>query len=159
MTEFYTPTSLIQWKKRAKRLRAFLIVLMTLSLSAAIVMCFFVSSETAGRLLLAVIIECTLSGWISIPVLNLACLPAHREYRHIQHIINEEKIAAEGEISLSPIEFPIPKSISIRKVTLKDGDDTQTFSVNSRFVNLLPKSGCVRVQSAKGYITGVEVIG
>ena len=159
MIEFYTPTSLIQCKKRTKRLQAFLIVLMTLSLLAAIVMCFFVSSKTAGRLLSAIIIECTLSGWISILVLNLHYLPAHREYRHILHIIHEEKISSEGEISLSPMEFPIPKSISIRKVTLKDGEDTQTFSVNSRFVNLLPKSGRVRIQHAKGYITGIEVIG
>ena len=159
MIEFYTPDSLILWKKRAKRLQAFLIVLMTLSLLAAIVMCFFVSSKTAGRLLSAIIIEFTLSGWIAILVLNLHYLPAHREYRHILHIIHEDKISSEGEISVSPMEFPIPKSISIRKVTLKDGEDTQTFSVNSRFVNLLPKSGRVRIQHAKGYITGIEVIG
>ncbi len=159
MTQLYTEKRLLLLKKRAGILKAFLITLMTLALAAAIVMCFFVSSKTAGRLLSAIIIECTLSGWIAILVLNLACLPAHREYRHILHIIHEEKIAAEGEISISPMEFPIPKSISIRKVTLKDGEDTQTFSVNSRFVNLLPKSGRVRVQSAKGYITGIEVIG
>lgn len=159
MIEFYTPDSLILWKKRSKRLQAFLIVLMTVSLLAVIVMCFFVSSKTADMLLLAIIIEFTLSGWISILVLNLHYLPAHREYRHILHIIHEEKISSEGEISVSPMEFPIPKSISIQKVTLKDGEDTQTFSVNSRFVNLLPKSGRVRVQSAKGYITGIEVIG
>ena len=159
MIEFYTPDSLILWKKRANLLKAILITLMTVSLLAAIVMCFFVSSKTAGRLLSAIIIECTLSGWIAILVLNLHYLPAHREYRHILHIIYEEKISSEGEISVSPMEFPIPKSISIRKVTLKDGEDTQTFSVNSRFVNLLPKSGRVRVQHAKGYITGIEVIG
>lgn len=159
MTQLYTEKRLLLLKKRAGILKAFLITLMTLALAAAIVMCFFVSSKTADMLLLAIIIEFTLSGWISILVLNLHYLPAHREYRHILHIIHEEKISSEGEISLSPMEFPIPKSISIRKVTLKDGEDTQTFSVNSRFVNLLPKSGRVRVQSAKGYITGIEVIG
>jgi len=159
MTQLYTEKRLLLLKKRAGILKAFLITLMTLALTAAIVMCFFVSSKTAGSLLSAIIIEFTLSGWISILVLNLHYLPAHREYRHILHIIHEEKISSEGEISVSPMEFPIPKSISIRKVTLKDGEDTQTFSVNSRFVNLLPKSGRVRVQSAKGYITGIEVVG
>lgn len=159
MNEFYTQDALVRWKRRAKRLKAFLITLMTLSLLAAIVMCFFVSTKTADKLLLTIIIEFTLSGWISILVFDLDYLPAYRMYRHIEHIINEEKDTAEGEISVSPMEFPIPKSISIRKVTLEDGGNIQTLSICSRCADALPKSGRVRVQSAKGYITGIEVVG
>ncbi|MBE5792207.1 MAG: hypothetical protein IJN21_04425 [Clostridia bacterium] len=159
MTQFYTEKKLLFLKKRAGILRAFLIVLMTIALFAAIVMCFFVSSKTAGKLLLAIIIEFTLSGWISILVLNLAYLPAVREYRHMEHIIKEEKHSSEGYISLSPMEFQIPKSISIRKLTLTDGENIETLSVNSRFAGALAKSGYVRVQHAKGYVTGIEVIG
>lgn len=159
MNDFYTHDALIRWKKRAKHLKAFLITLMTLALAAAIVMCFFVSSKTAGRLLLAIIIEFTLSGWISILVLNLAYLPAVREYRHMEHIIEEEKCSSEGYISLSPMEFQIPKSISIRKLTLTNGENVETLSVNSRFAGALAKSGYVLVQHAKGYVTGIEVIG
>lgn len=159
MTQFYTEKKLLFLKKRAGILRAFLIALMTIALFAAIVMCFFVSSKTAGKLLFAIIIEFTLSGWISILVLNLAYLPAAREYRHMEHIIKEEKFSFEGEITLSPMEFQIPKSISIRKITLTDAENVQTLSVNSRFAGLIPKAGRVRVLHAKGYVTGIEVIG
>ncbi len=159
MTQLYSEKKLLLLKKRAGILKAFLITLMTLSLAAAIVMCFFVSSKTAGRLLLAIIIEFTLSGWISILVLNLAYLPAAREYRHMEHILKEEKFSFEGEITLSPMEFQIPKSISIRKITLTDTENVQTLSVNSRFVGLIPNAGRVRVLYAKGYVTGIEVVG
>ncbi len=159
MTQLYTEKKLTFLKKRSGILKAFLITLMTVSLLAAIVMCFFVSSKTAGALLLAIIIEFTLSGWTAILVLNLSYLPAAREYKHMAHILKEEKECFEGDISVSPMEFQIPKSISIRKVTLTDGENIETFSVNSRFAHLLPKNGRVRVSHAKGYVTGIEVIG
>lgn len=159
MTELYTQEKILKSKKRVVALKAFLIALMTVSLASAVALCFFVTTKNAQAILAAIIIEFTLSGWVSILVLNLFCLPAAREYRHMESLSKEETVLSEGEISLSPVEFQIPKSISIQKVTLKDGEHTETLSVNAKFAKALSQSGRVRVKSAKGYITGIEVIG
>lgn len=160
MTEFYTKENLARWKKRSGIYKAIILFLMTASLAAAIVMCIFVSSQNAQKLLLTIITFFTLSGWISLIILNLAFLPALREAGHFEHIMKESPLILEGEIILSPAEFQIPKSIAIRNVTLNDGESSQTLSVNARFAHHLPQNGVrVRAKTAKGYITGIEVIG
>ncbi len=156
----YTEEKLNKLKKRVQSLRIFLILLMGLSLAFAITLCLFVKTENASKLLLAIITVMTLSGWISILVLNLFYLPAHRQSKHMENILKEETVSFEGEICLSPMVFGIPKSIEIQKVTIKNGEEAQTFSVSHNFAHLLPENGAVvRIKSAKGYITEAEVIG
>ncbi|MBQ5770608.1 MAG: hypothetical protein IIW08_05465 [Clostridia bacterium] len=158
--KLYTQDKLRALKKRAKALSLFLILLMALSLTAAVVMCFFVKTANAPKLLLAIITLMTLSGWTAILVLNLACLPSIRESAHMDHILKEETFSHEGVFFVSGMVFRIPKSIEIRKVTLKSEDGETVLSVNSKYASLLPADGTrVRVQAAKGYITQWEAIG
>ena len=157
--KLYTEEKLRALRKRARALSVFLILLLTLSLIAAVVMCLFVKTANASKLLLAIITTMTLSGWTAILVLNLACLPYVRESRHMEHILKEETSFFEGEISLSPVIFRIPKSIEIQKVTLQREDDEAVLSVNRKYAYLLPSNGTiVRVKAAKGYIMEAEVI-
>lgn len=159
MIYLYTKEKLHALKKRAKAFTLFLILLTALSLALAVGMCFFVRTANASKLLLAIIIDMTLSGWTGILFLNLVCLPKIRESRHMEHILNEEASSFEGEISVSPMVFPIPKSIEIQKVTLKNEEDETVLSVNRKYASLLPANGTVvRVKAAKGYITEAEVI-
>lgn len=158
--KLYTEEKLRALKKRANTLRLFLILLMGLSLAFSIAACFFVKTANAAKLLLAIISAMTLSGWISILVLNLSYLPAKRESMHMENILKEETVSVEGVLSVSLIVFTIPKSIEIQKVTLRNGEDETTFSVNRRYASSLPANGSVvRVKTAKGYITEAEVIG
>lgn len=158
--KLYTEEKLYFLKKRAKALTVFLILLMAFSLIAAVVMCFFVKTANASKLLAAIIIDMTLSGWTAILVLNFACLPYIRESRHMEHILKEETVSLEGALSVSPMVFRIPKSIEIQKVTLRNNEDETMLSVNCRYASNLPANGSVvRVKAAKGYITEAEVIG
>lgn len=158
--KLYTREKLRALKKRAKALSLFLILLMALSLIASVVMCFCVKTENASKLLLAIITLMTLSGWTAILLYNLACLPCIRESAHMDHILKEESFSYEGEISLSPMIFSIPKSIQIQKVTLKSEEGDTVLSVNGKYALLLPANGTrVRVKAAKGYITQWEAIG
>lgn len=158
--KLYTEEKLYFLKKRAKALTVFLILLMAFSLIAAVVMCFFVKTANASKLLAAIIIDMTLSGWTAILVLNFACLPYIRESRHMEHILKEETFSFEGALSVSPMVFWIPKSIEIQKVTLRNNEDETMLSVNCRYASNFPANGSVvRVKAAKGYITEAEVIG
>lgn len=158
--KLYTQEKLRALKKRAKALSLFLILLMTLSLIASVVMCFFVKTENASKLLLATITLMTLSGWTAILVLTLACLPYIRESAHMDHILKEVTFSYEGEISLSDMVLRIPKSIEIQKVTIKSEEGDTVLSVNSKYAFLLPANGTrARVKAAKGYITQWEAIG
>ncbi len=160
MIHLYTEEKLHALKKRAKAFTLILILLMAVSLALSVVMCFFVKTANASKLLLTIITVMTLSGWTGILLLNFACLPYIRESKHMDHILTEEKFSYEGEISVSPMVFAIPKSIEIRKVTLKSGGDETVLSVNHKYAALLPANGTVvRVKAAKGYITEAEVIG
>lgn len=158
MLSLYTEENYLRIKKRASALTIFLISLTVLSLAAAVGLCFFVRTENASALLLAIIIETTLSGWISILVLNLFCLPAVREKKHMEHIFKEKPVILEGELHVSALIFPIPKSIEIQKAALRTDDEEIFLSVNRRYTPLLPKNGAVvQVLSVSGYITGIEV--
>ena len=126
---------------------------------ACAVLCFFVNTANARRMLFGVIGLATVSGWVFILLRQMVYLPAHAEANHIAGIIAEEAAEYEGVLRLSPGAFQIPRSIAVRRATLTNGEESVTLSIDAALARRLPPDGSLlRVQTVRKYITGYEVL-
>ena len=159
MTNFYSKEEMERHRRRAAWSGAAAWGALALGWLACGVLCFFVNTANAGRMLFGVIGMATVSGWVFILLRQMVYLPAHAEANHIAGIITEESTDYEGVLRLSPGAFQIPKSILVRRATLTNDEESVTLSIDAAFARRLPPDGSfLRVQTVRKYITGYEVL-
>ena len=159
MTNFYSKEEMERHHRRAAWSGAAAWAALALGWLACGVLCFFVNTANARRMLFGVIGLATVSGWVFILLRQMVYLPAHAEANHIAGIITEESTDYEGVLRLSPGAFQIPKSILVRRATLTNGEESVTLSIDAALARRLPPDGSlVRVQTVRKYITGYEVL-
>ena len=159
MTNFYSKEEMERHHRRAAWSGAAAWAALALGWLACGVLCFFVNTANARRMLFGVIGLATVSGWVFILLRQMVYLPAHAEANHIAGIIAEETTEYEGVLRLSPGAFQIPKSILVRRATLTNGEESVTLSIDAALARRLPPEGSLlRVQTVRKYITGYEVL-
>ena len=159
MTSFYSKEEMERHRRRAAWSGAAAWGALALGWLACGVLCFFVNTANAQRMLYGVIGLATVSGWVFILLRQMVYLPAHAEANHIAGIITEESTDYEGVLRLSPGAFQIPKSILVRRATLTNDEESVTLSIDAAFARRLPPDGSfLRVQTVRKYITGYEVL-
>ena len=159
MTNFYSKEEMERHRRRAAWSGAAAWGALALGWLACGVLCFFVNTANAQRMLYGVIGLATVSGWVFILLRQMVYLPAHAEANHIAGIITEESTDYEGVLRLSPGAFQIPKSILVRRATLTNDEESVTLSIDAAFARRLPPDGSfLRVQTVRKYITGYEVL-
>ena len=159
MTNFYSKEEMERHRRRAVWSGAAAWSALALGWIACAALCFFVNTANARRMLFGVIGLATVSGWVFILLRQMVYLPAHAEANHIAGIIAEEAAEYEGVLRLSPGAFQIPRSIAVRRATLTNGEESVTLSIDAALARRLPPDGSfVRVQTARKYITGYEVL-
>lgn len=159
MTNFYSREEMERHRRRAAWSGAAAWGALALGWLACAVLCFFVNTANARRMLFGVIGLATVSGWVFILLRQMVYLPAHAEANHIAGIIAEEAAEYEGVLRLSPGAFQIPRSIAVRRATLTNGEESVTLSIDAALARRLPPDGSLlRVQTVRKYITGYEVL-
>ena len=159
MTSFYSKEEMERHRRRAAWSGAAAWGALALGWLACGVLCFFVNTANARRMLYGVIGLATVSGWVFILLLHIVYLPAHAEANFIAGIKAEESTDYEGVLRLSPGAFQIPKSILVRRATLTNDEESVTLSIDAAFARRLPPDGSfLRVQTVRKYITGYEVL-
>ena len=64
----------------------------------------------------------------------------------------------EGELRVAPGAFRIPRSITVRKASVRQGEETVSLSIDASLARCLPPDGTwVRVKAVRKYITAFEV--
>lgn len=160
MQHFYTPGAAHSWKRRASFLLCFSLGLVAAALAVCIIFCTRVTQANAQTLLLASIALFTLAGWTCILLLSFAYAPARANTVHFACMLAEQPETLQGMITLHRESFRIPKSVTVRKVTLETDEGSLSLSVNASLAHLLPANGsAVRVNTVRKFITGCEVIG
>ena len=159
MTVLYTETELQKMKRRAAWSGAVSWGALALGWIACAVLCFFVRTANAKHMLFLVIGLATVSGWIFILLRQMVYAPAHAEVHHMAGILADEAEAEyEGVLRLSPGAFQIPKSIAVRKVNIRQEEETVSLNIDARLARHLPPDGTpVRVITVRKYITAFEV--
>ena len=78
---------------------------------------------------------------------------------HMEGILSEEAENCSGVLTLEDQSFAIPKSITLRKLTLRTPDGTRILNLESSLVSRLPSASfSAEVRVARNYITGFRVL-
>ncbi|MDO5436407.1 MAG: hypothetical protein Q4G19_08565 [Clostridia bacterium] len=160
MTEFYSRDSADHRRRRARSCMFAACAAAVAALTACIIMCCFVRTENAGRLLIAVIAVSVLGGWTAILLTGLVCRPERAQASHAEGILSGTASVHEGVITGVGEPFHIPKSIDTIKVTINDAGTENAYDLNAVFAPQLPPPGTrIRFRTVRKYITAVEVTG
>ena len=161
MTRFYSKEEMERYRRRAVWSGAAAWGALALGWLACAVLCFFVNTANARRMLIWMIGLSTVSGWAFILLRQLVYAPAHADASHMAGILADEAEKTEefeGLLRLSPGAFQIPKSIAVRRATLTNSEESTSLTVDASLARRLPPDGSrVRVQTVRKYITGYEV--
>lgn len=159
MKRFYTPQG-AERKKSGSRAAGFAAVgLCAAALALCVFLCFGVRTANSTPRRIAVILISSLAGFGAIALAELIHLPEKREASHEEGVLRESAEIHSGEIQSAGAEVRIPKSISFFPVMLREGEKTLSLRMNSRYRSFLPPEGSsVSVETARGYIIGIETL-
>lgn len=162
MTSFYSREEMERHRRRAAWSGMAAWAVLALGWLACAVLCFFISTANARRMLYWLIGLATVSGWIFILLRQLVYVPARAESSHMAGILADEAEKTEeyeGVMRIFPGAFQIPRSIIVRRATLTNSEESVTLSLDAALARRLPPDGAfVRVQTVRKYITGCEVL-
>lgn len=162
MDSFYTPQALAAMKQRKKAAGLLCLGIGLAGLIACIVMCCLVCTANARQMLIATVAVSALSGWSVTLLRRWLYAPLRANCDHMAGVLKdmedpEQVTEAEGTLSVSSMAFPIPRSITVRKVTIHGEAGDVSCRVDDRLARRLPASDTrVRVTLVRGYVTGVE---
>lgn len=159
MKRLYTPEEAQRWRRRTRISLAFCIVLAVLVLAVCILLCTRVNTANASRLLLTNIILFALAGWTVILTLYYVYVPAKAQTVHIEGLLAEEPQLHEGIYTLQESTFRIPKSITVRSVSIATEEGAASLHVSAALARQMPPSGTrLHVWTVRRFIIAYEVI-
>ena len=160
MTVLYSAEEMEKMQRRAKWSGAAAGAVLALGWLACAVLCFFVRTANAKRMLFLIVGLATVSGWLFILLRQMVYIPAHAEARHMAGILADEtETEYEGLLRLTPGAFQIPKSIAVRKVNIRQDEETVSLNIDASLARRLPSEGThIRVLTVRKYITAFEVL-
>lgn len=144
-------------RRAARRARTAAILISVCGAAVCTLLCFFVRTANAVPLQWTVIAVSAFCGWTAILLRRFVILPALRESSHAEGLLNGPSAEEHAGILLrSDPPFRIPKSIILRNIVLLEGGKEITLKINENRFALLPQAGSrVRLQTVRGYITGI----
>ena len=160
MTEFYSKSAAERQSRRARQSRLAAYAAACVALAACVAMCFFVNTENAGRLLIAVITVSVLGGWAVILLTGLVSRPARAQASHAEGILGGTETVHEGVLTGIGEPFHIPKSIDTVKVRVNENGADTVYDLNTVFLPEMPAPGTrIRFRKTRRFITAAEVNG
>ncbi len=155
--ELYSDADVARLEGRVKRWTIGLWALAVGALAACIAMAAMAGTETAKRLELLSIAVSTGAGWIVIYGGVFVVAAGRRELRHIQMLRTEERVRQEGSPALTGQRVRIQKSITARRVELRDRGPVRQVMVCESKAKALEKAGASAVYTTHGYVAAYEV--
>lgn len=159
MKHLYSIQTSAVWRKKATFKLGVLCGLLLVMLLVNIGLCNHVNTQNADVLLGLVILISTLAGWAALIVYAFGYRPARARAEHMLGILQGEKEQASGILRRTDEIFAIPKSVTVRKIALQQGEETLILHADSALVRQLPPDGTkVTVETVRKFITGYEVL-
>ena len=161
MTPLYAPGEAERWKKRAGRSRAAAWCCVAAGTAVCAALCTRVNTGNAHRMLITVIAVFTLAGWAGILLRRLAYAPARAEAGHTANLLSGagEAKKYEGIILAWGDAFTIPRSVTVRRLTLQSGEEQTVLHVDARRAGRLPAVGArVGLETCRKFVTAYEVL-
>ena len=129
-----------------------------LCLAACITLCCLLNLRNEQTILTAVMAIVVVGGWVIIYVLTSVIGENKRQIVHARNMLGGERSEHVGGMRIGKDKIKISGSITIVKVTLTDGEKTETLNVNaSRADKLKDVNGRVKLYAVHGYAVACEV--
>lgn len=156
MTEIYTLSALEKLKKRILLFRILIPLFLFGGLLVCILLCIGVNTGNADARQLAVVLTAVLSGWTAISLLMLGLRPSKARKAHFDGILADSPVCRTGTlVSVGPRLY-IPRSITIRKVTVLSDGTEEILNILADRASLLPAPGTVLTfRTVRSYISEI----
>ena len=159
MIELYTPRESLLWRQKASRALSLICGLFAASVLIGVLLCFLAKTRTAVQMQWIAVAQSTILGWIAIVLTALVYRPARAEASHMEGILAAgEPVRRSGLLTLTNEMFSIPKSIPVRKLTLRTesaaGEELQILNMDASRVSRLPSASFpAEVSAVRSFIT------
>ena len=159
MERFLNDEAVQRSKARVRSAARLFTCLGGLALALFILLCLLTRTGNA-RLMLAIAMAAMIAaGWGMICLWLFLMEPARAEAQHLASLAKAEKQIREGRFFLTGDRFRIPKSVRVQKARLETADGTLSLNVSEKLAEQMPPDGSlVQVETARKFITGVEVL-
>lgn len=150
-----------QTERRKVHIRRWVLIV-TLVAAAAFLACilFCCRANTANitRMEKYTILTSLFAGWFVIFSLTVIVLPSWYAVLHEENVLRGERSTVTGVITLEPEVLQIPKSISICKVVVNNGEESSRISVRSDKAGLLAglEGKKCTLHTVHSYIAAIE---
>lgn len=159
MERFLDEEAVQRSRTRVRRYRAVLCGLAAAALVCFAALCLLTRTGNARTMLFLAMAGSVLAGWAVIALWLFAMEPARSELSHLEGLAGEEPEVREGRFFLTGDRFRIPRSVRVRKIRLETGTESLSLNLNDRLADRMPPDGSrVRVETARKFITGMEVL-
>lgn len=159
MERFLNEEAVQHSKARVRRNKRILCALTVAMLVSFVVLCLLTRTGNARAMLYLAMAETVLCGWGIIAFWLFSAEPSQAEEQHLAGLAQLEPETREGRLFMTESAFRIPRSVRIRKVRLETENESLSLNLNERLAHRMPPDGSrVRVETARKFITGVEVL-
>ena len=146
-----------QLARQIKRWRTALAIVAAAALAACIGMAVATNTANAARMEPAAIAVSTVAGWIVLYGAIFVVAARQRELAHAGMLRAEERERTEGTVTVTDERFAIRKSVAVRRVEVRAGDEIHRFLVCDSRASTLAAAGASAVYTAHGYVAAYEV--
>lgn len=159
MQKLYSLEAAAGWKKKAGCYGYLMLGTGVLALGVCIFLCTLADGRNTAQLLLPVVIISTLAGWAVMLAGAYLWQPARARAEHMKGILSGKEEKYTGVLQRTGDSYSIPKSVTVKKVALVNGEERTLLHADSAVARLLPPDGeRVRVTAVRKFITGYEVM-
>lgn len=159
MKEMYSLRAADAWKSKAAKRLGLMLFVAAAALGLCIFLCCRVNTKNAEKMMIAVMALSICAGWAVMLLYAYAYRPARTRAEHMRGILTGDKEMFYGVLQRTKEVFSIPKSVTVRKIALKNGEEKHLLHVDTALVRQLPPDGTrVGVETVRKFITAWEVI-
>lgn len=156
--ELYSDADMARMERRIKRWRIALFTLSAVALAVCLVLISLTGTENAQRMELTVVAVSTVAGWIVIYGVLFVAAPARRELDHARMLRHEERQTVAGTVTVTGERFVIRKSVAVRRVEVREGDETHRLLVCESRAGALAAADAATLYVCHGYVAAYGVM-
>ena len=159
VTELYTPAALARLRRYNRIWTLTVAALACAALAVCVVLCARIGTLNAKAMQWRIIAVSTLGGWLVIALWWNLLLPRRREAVHQQHMLEGEREADEGVLTVTKELHIVPKSAPLLRAELRRGQGVRRIFVSPRKAAALrAATGEVRVWTVYGCVVAWEAL-
>lgn len=155
--ELYSDADLARMRRHIARWRRALWILGAAALAVCVCLTALADTRSAQRMEQIVIAVSTLAGWIVIYGGVFVVTASRRELAHAEMLRREERQRVEGQILVTDQRFTIRKSVAVRRVEVRDQEQTHRLLVCESRAGALAAAEAAAVYTCHGYVAAYEV--